>query len=584
MNFKNYNLSIKNQLIILLIFAFGLNLNTLFNDYAIDDVVVLVGNSLVKQGIKGIPKILSTESFYGYEKIENELPGGRYRPLALVLFAFEYQFFGINPFVSHLINVLLFTLLVALLFRILQAYVFREQHKYLAFITCLLFAAHPIHTEVIANVKSRDELITFILLLVSSFTFIKYSKKHSFWMLLSGLLCFFLALLTRESAAPFIAIVPLISYFFFNQSLKRSLLFSVPLVAVFIIYMAIRLLVVGFHMTSENNIMNAPFLYASHTEAFATKIFLIIKYLWLLVFPHPLSFDYGYNETPYIDISSLTFIFSFLLLLGLIAYAVFTFRRRSLFSFTILFFMMTIFLFSNLIIDIGAPLSERLLFQPSIAFCVVLAVFYLKAKARLILLANSALILILLLYSAKTISRNAEWKNNETLCFTDVLIAPNSVRTNQYAAHRYLIKAEAEINKELKESYFKMAISYDEKALKLFPHNQSAYRDMGSAYLGLNDYFKAADNWMQVYKLNRSDTAVKKQIDIISDLLYNEGNKKYKTGDIDGAIKHYTKAVELNESNADAWHNMSICYYKIHDTINGNIAKQYVIMLSAKNH
>jgi hypothetical protein len=69
----------KRQLLILLLIAFGLNLNTLFNEYAMDDVVVLTNNSLVQKGVKGIPQILSTDFFFGIENKNSDLSGGRYR-------------------------------------------------------------------------------------------------------------------------------------------------------------------------------------------------------------------------------------------------------------------------------------------------------------------------------------------------------------------------------------------------------------------------------------------------------------------------------------------------------------------------
>ena len=76
-----------------------------------------------------------------------------------------------------ILNILLFGLLIILLFKLLQI-IFRERDHHLAFYTCLIFAVHPIHTEVIANVKSRDEIITFILLLISLINIIKHSEKH----------------------------------------------------------------------------------------------------------------------------------------------------------------------------------------------------------------------------------------------------------------------------------------------------------------------------------------------------------------------------------------------------------------------
>lgn len=575
----NLFLSKKRQLFLLLTLAFGLNINTVFNEYALDDVVVLTGNSLVQKGVKGIPKLLTTEFFYGLENKDSELSGGRYRPFALVLFAIEYQFFGMTPWVNHLINVVLFVLLIALLFRLLEKHVFREQHEYLAFITCIIFVVHPIHTEVIANIKSRDELITLILLIVTSFTFIKYSEKKSFCVLLLGLLCFFLALLTRESAVPFIGVVPLTAYFFFNQSLKKSLLLSIPLIVVFVIYFAIRTSLVGFSTHSTSDILNAPFLYASPTEAFATKVFLLLNYVWLMLFPYPLSCDYGYSQLTYIDINSLPFILSVLFFIGILSYAVLNFTKKSIFSFCILFFMITIFLFANFIIDIGAPLAERLLFLPSIAFCIIGATVYLKMVIRYKLITNATLGLILLLFSVKTVSRNMDWKNDFTLFSADIIKVPKSIRVNLYLAHEYITMAQKETNTDLKIEYYQKAVLLDEKILSLYPHYRFIFQDLGAAYLGLQNNFKSADFYLKAYQLDPSLPEAKKKLDMLSEVLYNEGNKSYKNGNVFEAINCYKKSVELNENNADAWYNLSKSYALTKDTVNASIAMQVFLKL-----
>jgi len=578
---KELTLNYKHQLIILLLLALGLNINTLFNEYAMDDVVVVTGNTLVTQGVKGIPKILSTDFFYGLVKTESGFSGGRYRPFALVIFALEYQFFGANPFAGHLINVLLFALLIGLLFVLLQRHIFKEQHHLLAFITCLLFVVHPIHTEVIANIKSRDEIITFILLLATLFAFIKYSEKRSVVILLLGLFCFFVALLTRESAVPFIGIVPLVAYFFLNQSIKRSLLLTIPLFTVFGIYAGIRVTAVGFSHSTQTHILNSPFLYATSTQTFATKVFILAKYVGLLVFPHPLSFDYGYNQIPYIGLNSMPFALSAIFFIGLISYAIFSYKKRSLFSFCIFYFLTTIFLFANFIADVGAPMAERLLFQPSFAFCVFIAVLYLRAARRFNLPAKFILSIILILFSIKTISRNSDWKNNETLILADAQTAGDNVRINLWAAKMYMNKALATTNEEVKNEYFKKAIFHDEKTLKIYPADISVYQNLGIAYWGLQDYLKAADNYKQVYKLVPSDSSTRAQVESLSEILYNEGNKFYKKGNTFSAISYYKKSVELKESNADVWHNLSLSYFRIGDTLNGNIAKQTAEKISS---
>lgn len=571
----------KNQLILMLVLALGLNINTLFNEYAVDDAVILTNNSLVQKGIKGIPEIVSTDYFKGLGTLKgNELSGGRYRPLALIVFALEYQFFGANSAVSHAINLILFLILIVLLFTLLNKHLFSNRPPLLAFVTCLLFTAHPIHTEVIANVKSRDELIAFILLLISLISILKNQEKKSTLRLITALICFFLALLTKESSIAFIALVPLIINFFYNKNMRQSVFETWPLIPVFISYMVIRYAVIGFANSTSNLILNAPFLLATAPQAFATKVFILVKYLVLLVFPHPLSSDYSYNQIPYINIVSLQFIVSIAILLGLIASAFYSLRYKTLYSFSVLFFMITIFPVSNFIINIGAPMAERLLFQPSLAYCIIGASLFFYGNKKYKLLSNSILVIVMFLFSVKSIARNFEWKNNDTLYFADVETSPNSLRTNTYASESYLAKANAEKDSVKRIDYYNKTILYAEKAIAIYPKDEYFYMNAGSGYFGIGNYFKAADLWKKAYTLNSQEPEAKKAIVFISDYICKQGNAFHEKGMLKEAENQYKKAVEVNPENTDALYHLGGIYYLQNDTVSANKAWNKVMVLN----
>ncbi len=584
MKSENFKFGAKHQLPFLVLLAVGLNLNTLFHEYALDDIVVLTENRFVQKGLRGIPEILSQDYIYGYMPKENVLTGARYRPLSLVLFALEYQFFGANPIVSHLFNILLFGLLIALLYKLLHDHVFKKENAYLAFITCALFAAHPIHTEVIANVKSRDELITFILLILSLITLIKYKDRKTPLLLFTALLTFFLALLTKESAVTFIGVLPLIYYFFFRQPVKNAIRISIPYIGVFLGYMLIRFFIVGLNSYPVDDVTNSPYIYATGAEAFATKIFVLIKYMALLLFPHPLSTEYGYNQIPYISMYSKEFSFSSLILLGLIGYALYTFNKRSLFSFCILYFLVTISVGTNLIFDLGTTLAERMLFQPSLAFCIAAALLYLKLNQHSKLISNVLLFSILTLFSIKTIARNADWKNNETLFLKDVVSSPNSARINLFAAETYIIKANKESNENLKNEFLQRAIYYGEKSLKIHDRFAYTYLRLGFAYYHLHNYLKAADLWIKAAELEPTNPEVIKWTETLSTLLYKEGNGYVDQDKTEEAINCYLKSTSLNNTNLPAWYELGKSYFSNGDTTKAIAAWDHVKKLDPDFH
>ncbi len=572
MKFNSFTFSAKQQLFTLLFFAVALNLNTLFHEYVLDDIVVLTENKFVVKGVKGIPEILTTDLMSGYSAKENLLSEPRYRPLSIVVFAIEYEMFGANPFVSHLMNVLLFALLVLLLFKLLREHIFKDQHQYLAFFTCLLFSVHPIHTEVIANVKSRDELIAYIFLVSSLIALVKYVDKRSVWMLVIGLLCFFLALLTRESAVTFIAVFPVILYFFYNQSIKKSILFSIPLLIVFSAFMVLRYSIIGFSKPIVTDILNAPYLYATASQAFATKFFVLLKYILLLIFPHPLSSDYSYNQIPYIELGSFQFVFSFAVIISMLLYALLTFQKRTLLSFSIIYFTITISLVANFIVDIGTPLSERLLFQPSLAFCIAVAFLFLKYFEKFKEISSILMLLIFILFSAKTILRNSDWKSNDTLFMADVISAPNSARTTLYATEVYRMKAKFETNLQLKKEYYDKAAYYGERSIKIHPKFAVTYLNLGFVYYYQSDFNKAAEYWLKGYELAPEDTEAVKCVQVLSGEFYRQGNGLFEHGRIEDAIQSYLKSTELNPSNMEAWYNLGGNYFLKGDSISAKMA------------
>lgn len=160
--------------LILLVLPILLYAGALRFGYVLDDTLVLSENKFVQQGTKGIPAIFSNESLVGYLGANHDIVvGARYRPLSIASFAVEHQLFGVAPGISHFVNALLYALTALVLFRLLSTVVSPKpgQRWFLSlpFVAALLFALHPLHTEVVANIKGRDEILALLLALVASY-------------------------------------------------------------------------------------------------------------------------------------------------------------------------------------------------------------------------------------------------------------------------------------------------------------------------------------------------------------------------------------------------------------------------------
>jgi len=198
--------------------------NSIKNGYSIDDDFVTTTNPeapnhKIEKGIKGIPEIFSTRY------VESEKQSFEYRPLVLVTYALEYQFFGSNPSVSHFINVLIYALTCVLLFMMLSS-LLRKYHIVFPLLITFLFLVHPIHNEVVNNLKSRDELLSFLFGISSLYFFLRRIEFGKWQNLLLAILYFALALLSKKTSIIFIAIIPLTIYFFTSVKLKKLLFFA----------------------------------------------------------------------------------------------------------------------------------------------------------------------------------------------------------------------------------------------------------------------------------------------------------------------------------------------------------------------
>ncbi|NBR15291.1 MAG: hypothetical protein EBU01_12055, partial [Crocinitomicaceae bacterium] len=195
--------------------------NTIGNDYNLDDELVTRNHPLTSQGMKAIGEIFNSP----YYKDDMGYAYG-YRPIVHVSFAIEHELFGEKASVSHFINVILYVACVLLFLSLLLKWV-GEQNKWIAIVAVLFFALHPIHTEVVASIKNRDELLAFLFALLAGLSMIKYIEKEKWISLLWITFYFSLAVLSKKSVYPLTIIFPASSILFYSISWKKLLLILV---------------------------------------------------------------------------------------------------------------------------------------------------------------------------------------------------------------------------------------------------------------------------------------------------------------------------------------------------------------------
>ncbi|MEI6683662.1 MAG: tetratricopeptide repeat protein [Bacteroidota bacterium] len=511
----------KLPLLVMLLFTMAIYGITLFNDYALDDLMVINSNSFTKKGISGIREIFSYDSFTGFwGKEKTLLVGGRYRPLSIATFAVEKSVTGeFNPMLSHLINILLYALTGMLIYIILVKLIKSPPGKkwYLGipFLATMLFLAHPVHTEVVANIKGRDEILALLFPLITLWLVIRYTEKQKIWMLLVANISFFMGLLSKENAIMFVVIVPLTLYFFTRVPLKKNLAIALPLLGTAMVFIFVRFLVLGQVLSSgvPKELLNNPFLEATGSQRFGTILYTLGLYVKLLFFPHPLTHDYYPYQIPLVALSDIRSIIPAILYGGLIFYCIRTFRQKNVVVYGILFYLITLVIVSNLIFPVGTFMNERFIYMPSLGF--VLAITYLivtgipKMITRVQLaetIMSAIIIVILLLFSVKTYTRDQVWKNDFTLFTTDVKVSENSIKCNISAGGDYIKKATGEPDSVKKADDYRNALKYLEKAIRMAPASVNAlvlYGNVNALYL--KDYKTAIDQYIKVLTMNPGD-------------------------------------------------------------------------------
>ncbi len=603
------------QQLMVLLCAFGLYANTLNHQFALDDGLVLSDNVIVQKGIRGIPEILTKDSFFGSIGESAYLSGGRYRPLPLITYAIEVSFFGSKPGVHHLVNVLLYALTGLVLLRLLRRSVFPD-HPMAAFAATLLFIFHPIHTEVVANIKSRDELLSLLFLLLTLHYLLVHHNRAvpasaasgpprgkqktasrtgtgsgGNSALISACLFFTLALLSKENGIVFLLIVPLTIHFFTPLSLVRAMRASLPIVLLTGAYLALRFVLLGTQSKEVMEVMDNPYLLATAPEKIATILFVFLKYIGLLFVPHPLTFDYSFNQIPYRGFGDPWVITSSIVLLGMLLVVVRGFWKKDVLAWCVVFFLATVMLVSGLFFNIGAPMAERFMYQASVPFIIALVECgrrsWVSSRTRaihIVPVGTTALVVLALSASAfKTVSRNKAWRTSDDLFLHDLTTSTNSARANTYAGIAWIHLCDATNDPAEKRSRVNKAIALFRRSESIKPMYTPNFLNLGAAYSRLDDLRSAEAAWDTARSLDPNSTLLKQYEQYLFDLYYRSGLKAGVDRDNAKAIADLRKAVRYGSLKVDAWYNLGGAYFTTGDTAEARTCWERTLQLDPRN-
>lgn len=610
---------VNHQLHLLLIFFISslLYANTLYHQYAVDDSIVILRNKFTKKGWAGMPGIWGEDTFTGFfGSKRNLVAGGRYRPLSLATFAMELQLFGdpivdkdgqyildadgdINyhgePFISHAVNLLLYAWLCMVIYlMLLQMFnPKREKDKlkgyFIALAGALLYATHPIHTEAVANIKGRDEIMVLLGSVLAVYWVLRAAVSNNKVLYHAAAIgAFVFALFSKENAITFLAIIPAALYFFTKQDLPKIALQTAPyLVIVVAFWFGVRApilgeaaAVVGSENAPATELMNDPFLkiegnrYVSFTasERIATVLYTWIEYIKLLIYPHPLTNDYypkhirtDQDIIPSFQMAKV--LLSVLVHLALGLFLLLGTLKKKPYAFFILFYLATFSVVSNLIFPIGTNMAERFMFLPSVGFSVLCAMgLYHLVQQRLQkegdwqkALKTPVVILTVLcvLYGGKTFSRNFAWYDDYTLFTTDIHNSPYSAKLNNAVSGVLQDKANKTADRNQRKQLITEALQKSIIATQLHPTYNNAWLLRGNANVMLGGICQQEGA--------QSQNAASKTT------LFKQALAYY-----DAGIQAYNEVMRLRPDHPDVKRNFGVVYRD-----RGKLLGQYLGQLDA---
>jgi protein O-mannosyl-transferase len=493
-------------------------LNTLGNGFAFDDRGMIFENAAVRSATTQ-PSSFFTTPFY---------PGALYRPLSFLSYWVEQRLHGMTPFGFHLVNLGMHTLVTLLVFALCRSL---RLGGLVSFLAAGLFAVHPIHTEAVSNIIGRTELFSAAAVLGALLCAARAGQNRA-WVA-AGAALFALGLLSKESAFVLVPLLFVCEWMRQPRPLVQVLATltssgALPVYgAVAAAYLGLRWWLFGTLTVGEAVAwLDNPLAHSSTMVRLGTATMVFVDSLAQMILPLRLSADYSFDQIPLV---TSPFDPRFLIAAAVLsALALVVWRTRAeapVLLGCVAFYLAAVSLTANLLFPIGTIRAERLLYLPSVGFCILVGVGAGVALERRPRWAATALAVVFVAFAGRTWARNPDWSSDITLFRATVNASPNSAK-----AHHNLGAALAEAKQRPEDA--SMAFR---QALQIWPDYEEAAFGVGTTYeaRGLND---GAMHWYgETLRINPHHVRA----------YINRGNILYRIGDFGGAEAEFQRGLVL---------------------------------------
>ncbi len=501
---------------------------------------------------------------------------GNYHPLTMISFCIDYNKHQLDPKTYHLTNLILHILNALLVFCFIW---FLTQQHWVAFITALLFAIHPMHVESVAWASERKDVLYSFFYLSALCTYIFYLKKEK-WKVYFYVLAFFLfgmAVLSKAMAVSLPIVFFAIDHFLSRKINLKSILEKAPFIILSFIF--------GYVAIQAQKSSNAVHIdYYNFFDRILFTCYGIMMYVWKLIAPFYLSCYYNYPTKLNGVFPAIVYISPIVILaLTFLIYRSMRFGKDVFFGFG--FFIITIALVLQILPVGGAVIADRYTYLPYIGLFFIIArgINYLLENrsekiSSLKIPSIAALVFFVGLCCYLSVQRIKVWHDSITLWdnaienekFDVAPLAYKSMATAYYMAGQY-----------------EKAISDYDKYIQIINNNPDVYCDRGISLYHINKYddaIKAFDQAIQLdpkhlrsyhfrglsyFNLKNYDETIKdfnSAIQLKPDYplgYYTRGLSYYYLGKYEEAIKDYTIAIKCDPKYTEAYSNRGLAYFNL---------------------
>jgi tetratricopeptide (TPR) repeat protein len=500
--------------------------NTLANAFTLDDSMYILNNPRVTHfTVKGLFDAGQANGSPRY-----------FRPVTFATFAGNWAIGAAHAFGYHLINLLLHAAVTLLLYlvlrKILESF---ASGTIVAWTAALLFAVHPIHTEAVASIVGRSELLAAGFLLAA---WLLHLDDHP----VPAILCFALALLSKESA---IAFVPLVFAGDFVRGQFKPISRYASIFGVAALYVGVLWKVQGGQLgVARVSFLDNPLAKVPANIRILNALRIAWKYVALQFYPATLSSDYSYNAIRlYANWRpALLALAGALLMLALWIGALWMTRKEWFLAGAI--YLSGFAVTANLLLPTGTIMGERLAYLPSAGFCLVVALLWVRLEKTQQKLAWAMLATVVIALGVRTIVRNRDWRDNFSLFSADVQAVPGSAKMHFGLGEEYFNRG------ELQEARVQMQTGFS-----IFPDDPDAVETSGLIEGRLG-------NDQEASRLLQQALAMARQTHPHRDFMVtNLAAQLMKMGEKDEALRMLDREIAKSPANSSLRSNRAVVHY-----------------------